>query len=79
MINESWAKELMVHRSIVIVPDQKLGASRTRVILSQDDLSGAKQPAPAGKFKVDNYLVPSSVVHSPTNAPKTNPVMTDED
>jgi len=34
MVHDSWAKELLVNRSIVNVPDQMLGPSRTRVLLS---------------------------------------------
>ena len=71
MIHESWAKELLVHRSIVNVPDQKLGAHRTRVLLSQDDSAAIAANMP-DKFKVDNFC--SVLTSLQTGAPAQAPI-----
>ena len=75
MIHESWAKELIVHRS-VHVPDQKLGEKRTRVLLSQDDCSNQAAAAAAAnlpeKFKVDNFLASSTIGAPPAISATVN-------
>ena len=83
MIHDSWAKELILSRQIVNVPDQKLGSNRTRVVLSHDNFSarGAAryQQPPKGNFRIDNYLAISGQATTPVeqsnSKPPSKPVM----